>query len=76
MGVDMSKFTGKILKGNKVIFKDESKNIKVSEPEIRGDPVVVERIDKKRDLQLDLKNPKLTKHIVRGGKINFRLKDS
>ena len=77
MGFDMSKFTDKILKGNnKVIFKDVSKNIKVSEPEIPGGPVIVERIDKNRDLKLDLNNRELKQHIVRNGKINFILKDS
>lgn len=73
----MSKFTDKILKGNKkVIFKDESKNIKVSEPESRGGPVIVERIDKTRELKLDLNNRKLKQHIVKNGKINFILKDN
>ena len=77
MGFDMSKFTDKILKGNnKVIFKDVSKNIKVSAPESPGGPVIVERIDKNRDLKLDLNNRELKRHIVKNGKINFMLKDS
>ena len=48
----MSKLSGKFLKDNKVIFKDKSKNIKVSKPEKPGDPVIVERIDKNRDLKI------------------------
>lgn len=72
----MSKLSGKILKDNKVIFKDKSKNIKVSKPEKQGDPVIVERIDKNRDLKIDFNNHKLKQHIIKDGKINFKLKDS
>ncbi len=75
MGFDMSKLTDKILKGNKVIFKDVSKNIKVSMPETSEGPVIVERIDKNKELKLDLNNRELKQYIVKNGKINFILKD-
>lgn len=71
----MSKLSGKFLKDNKVIFKDKSKNIKVSKPEKPGDPVIVERIDKNRDLKIDFNNHKLKRHIIKDGKINFKLED-
>ncbi|MDE0313370.1 MAG: hypothetical protein OXM61_00580 [Candidatus Poribacteria bacterium] len=72
----MSKITDKLFRNNKVIFEDRKKNIKVSEPEIPGDPVIVERIDKNRDLKLDLNNRKLKRHIIKDGKINFKIKDN
>ena len=72
----MSKITDKLFRNKKIIFEDRDKNIKVSEPEIPGDPVVVERIDKNRDLKLDLNNQELKRYIIKDGKINFKIKDN
>ncbi len=62
---------------DKYIFKDVSKNIKVSKPETHRGPVIVERIDKNKDIKLDLKDRRIRRYLIKdGNKINFKLKDS